>query len=166
MDNFEHNTVAHFNLNHQPETSNANDKEHKMLLFVGDKYTKYYKEKFDQITPQKQISGFNIAAFFLGVMWLFYRKMYAYGFIAIAVIIVIGTIEELLNLSTSGASIGLAVAFGMLGNTLYKQFVEKKISQVKSDEELEKEGGTNIWAALTVLVLAVVFISLGYFFEN
>lgn len=165
MDNFEQNKLTNLNLNHESETSNANDKEHKMLLFVGDKFTKYYQEKFNQITPQKQISGFNIAAFFLGVMWLFYRKMYAYGFIAILVIIVIGIIEELLNLPTIGASIGLAVAFGMLGNTIYKQFVEKKISQIKSNEELETEGGTNIWAALTVFVVAIIFISLGYILE-
>lgn len=134
-------------------------------LFVGDKYQSYYQEKFDLITPKKQTAGFNIAAFFLGIMWLFYRKMYAYGFMAIGLFFVVGIIETLIGMTGTASSIAFAVVFGLMGNTIYKHFVEKKISQTHSNEELEKAGGTNIWAALAVLGVTMLMVGLGYYLE-
>ncbi|MDV2440937.1 DUF2628 domain-containing protein [Acinetobacter gerneri] len=49
--------------------------------FVGEKYQKYYQSRFDQINNK---NGFNVAAFFLGIFWLLYRKMYLYSFIFFA----------------------------------------------------------------------------------
>lgn len=140
--------------------------DQRKALFVGAKYQTYYKEKFDLITPKKQMAGFNIAAFFLGIMWLFYRKMYAYGFIAIGLTFVVGIIETMIGITGTGSSIAFAVVFGLMGNTLYKYFVDKKISTINSNEDIEKAGGTNIWAALAVLGIAIFLVSSGYYLES
>ena len=146
-------------LREQPPPFSTDSSENRtMALFVGEKYQTYYQEKFDLITTKQPMSGFNIGALLFGVMWLFYRKMYAYGFIAIALMIVIGIVEEMLGITGPGSSIGIAVAFGLFGNTLYKHFVQKKIANLNAEVEIKQAGGTNIWAALGVFIVAVVLI--------
>ncbi len=84
--------------------ASVNQLEQDRALFVGAKYESYYQAQFEKITPKKQYAGFNIAAFFLGVVWLFYRKMYSYGFMAIGLIVAIGMVEILLGIESSGAT--------------------------------------------------------------
>ena len=150
--------------------ASVNQLEQDRALFVGAKYASYYQAQFEKITPKKQYAGFNIAAFFLGVVWLFYRKMYSYGFMAIGLIVAIGIVEILLGIESSGANIGLAVAFGMFGNTLYKHHVDQQIAKIRQlgsgnvHTELENRGGTNlivgsillvIWFGLAALAISV-----------
>lgn len=143
-------------LEHVPS---VNQLEQDRALFVGAKYASYYQAQFEKITPKKQYAGFNIAAFFLGVVWLFYRKMYSYGFMAIGLIVAIGIVEILLEIESSGANIGLAVAFGMFGNTLYRHHVDQQIAKTRQlgsgsvNTELENRGGTNIVAGSILLVI-------------
>ena len=143
-------------LEHVPS---VNQLEQDRALFVGAKYESYYQAQFEKITPKKQYAGFNIAAFFLGVVWLFYRKMYSYGFMAIGLIVVIGMVEILLGIESSGANIGLAVAFGMFGKILYKHHVDQQIAKIRQfgnsnvNTELENRGGTNIVAGSILLVI-------------
>ncbi|NHB56599.1 DUF2628 domain-containing protein [Acinetobacter sp. 194] len=137
--------------------------DQRQAIFVGKKYETYYQEKFNQITPKKQMAGFNIGAFFFGLMWLFYRKMYGYGLILLGLILVscVIPIPEAID---RGISIALAVTMGMFGNTLYKNFVEKKIKEIERshpdsiEQELERQGGTNIWAGIGILFVAVIAI--------
>ncbi|MEJ5036971.1 DUF2628 domain-containing protein [Acinetobacter johnsonii] len=139
--------------------ASVNQLEQDRALFIGVKYESYYQAQFEKITPKKQYAGFNIAAFFLGVVWLFYRKMYSYGFMAIGLIVVIGMVEILLGIESSGANIGLAVAFGMFGNTLYKHHVDQQIAKIRQfgnsnvNTELENRGGTNLIAGSILLVM-------------
>ena len=139
--------------------ASVNQLEQARALFVGAKYESYYQAQFEKITPKKQYAGFNIAAFFLGVVWLFYRKMYSYGFMAIGLIVAIGIVEILLGIESSGANIGLAVAFGMFGNTLYKHHVDQQIAKIRQfgnsnvNTELENRGGTNLVAGSILLVI-------------
>ena len=139
--------------------ASVNQPEQDRALFVGLKYESYYQAQFEKITPKKQYAGFNIAAFFLGVVWLFYRKMYSYGFMSIGLIVVIGMVEIILGIESSGANIGLAVAFGMFGNTLYKYHVDQQIAKIHQlgsgsvNTELENRGGTNIVAGSILLVI-------------
>lgn len=87
--------------------------------------------------------------------------MYLYGFIVFCC---------LLGMSDNDSSIGIAVAFGLVGNNLYKFFVEKRIQKIKNaagvhqniDQELQQQGGTNIAApiALFILVLVTVLLSI------
>ena len=150
-------------LEHVPS---VNQLEQDRALFVGAKYESYYQAQFEKITPKKQYAGFNIAAFFLGVVWLFYRKMYSYGFMAIGLIVAIGIVEILLGIESSGANIGLAVAFGMFGNTLYKHHVDQQIAKVRQfgnsnvNTELENRGGTNIVAGSILLVIWLGLVAL------
>ena len=150
--------------------ASVNQPEQDRALFVGAKYESYYQAQFEKITPKKQYAGFNLAAFFLGVVWLFYRKMYSYGFMAIGLIVAIGIVEILLGIESSGANIGLAVAFGMFGNTLYRHHVDQQIAKIRQlgsgnvHTELENRGGTNlivgsillvIWLGLAALAISV-----------
>ena len=150
-------------LEHVPS---VNQLEQDRALFVGLKYESYYQAQFEKITPKKQYAGFNIAAFFLGVVWLFYRKMYSYGFMSIGLIVVIGMVEIILGIESSGANIGLAVAFGMFGNTLYKHHVDQQIAKVRQfgnsnvNTELENRGGTNIVAGSILLVIWLGLVAL------
>lgn len=146
--------------------ASVNQLEQDRTLFVGAKYESYYQAQFEKITPRKQYAGFNIAAFFLGVVWLFYRKMYSYGFMAIGLIVVIGIVEIFLGIESSGANIGLAVAFGMFGNTLYKHHVDKQIAKIRQlrigsiNTELENRGGTNLIAGSILLVIWLGLVAL------
>ena len=147
-------------------TNSVDQLEHDRALFIGEKYASYYQAQFEKITPKKQYAGFNIAAFFLGVAWLFYRKMYSYGFMAIGLIVVIGVIETLLGIEGTGASMGLAAAFGLLGNTLYKHHVDTQIAKIRQfgngqlDSELESRGGTNLVAGAIVLAIGLGLIAM------
>ena len=146
--------------------ASVNQPEQDRALFVGLKYESYYQAQFEKITPKKQYAGFNIAAFFLGVVWLFYRKMYSYGFMSIGLIVVIGMVEIILGIESSGANIGLAVAFGMFGNTLYKYHVDQQIAKTRQlgsgsvNTELENRGGTNIVAGSILLVMWLGLVAL------
>lgn len=146
--------------------ASVNQLEQDRALFVCAKYESYYQAQFEKITPKKQYAGFNLAAFFLGVVWLFYRKMYRYGFMAIGLIVVIGMVEILLGIESSGANIGLAVAFGMFGNTLYKHHVDQQIAKIRQfgnsnvNTELENRGGTNIVAGSILLVIWLGLVAL------
>ena len=146
--------------------ASVNQPEQDRALFVGLKYESYYQAQFEKITPKKQYAGFNIAAFFLGVVWLFYRKMYSYGFMAIGLIVAIGIVEILLGIESSGANIGLAVAFGMFGNTLYKYHVDQQIAKIHQlgsgsvHTELENRGGTNLIAGSILLVIWLGLVAL------
>lgn len=146
--------------------ASVNQLEQDRALFIGVKYESYYQAQFEKITPKKQYAGFNIAAFFLGVVWLFYRKMYSYGFMAIGLIVVIGMVEILLGIESSGANIGLVVAFGMFGNTLYKHHVDQQIAKIRQfgnsnvNTELENRGGTNIVAGSILLVIWLGLVAL------
>ena len=146
--------------------ASVNQPEQDRTLFVGAKYESYYQAQFEKITPRKQYAGFNIAAFFLGVVWLFYRKMYSYGFMSIGLIVVIGMVEIILGIESSGANIGLAVAFGMFGNTLYKYHVDQQIAKIHQlgsgsvHTELENRGGTNLIAGSILLVMWLGLVAL------
>ena len=146
--------------------ASVNQPEQDRALFVGLKYESYYQAQFEKITPKKQYAGFNIAAFFLGVVWLFYRKMYSYGFMSIGLIVVIGMVEIILGIESSGANIGLAVAFGMFGNTLYMHHVDQQITKIRQlgsgsvHTELENRGGTNLIAGSILLVMWLGLVAL------
>ena len=150
-------------LEHVPS---VNQLEQDRALFVGAKYASYYQAQFEKITPKKQYAGFNIAAFFLGVVWLFYRKMYSYGFMAIGLIVAIGIAELFLGIESSGANIGLAVAFGMFGNTLYKHHVDQQITKIRQlvsgsvNTELENRAVINVIVFPILLVIWLVMVAL------
>jgi divalent metal cation (Fe/Co/Zn/Cd) transporter len=96
-----------------------------------------------------------------------YRKMYLYSAVFIGVIAVETLCEIAFGVSNSlsnAISLGIAVALGMQGNTLYKLHVEKKTKEIiamntpeQAKIELVKQGGTSVAA---VVGFSVVFISI------
>ena len=137
--------------------------------FVGKKYRSYYQEKFQNLAKPKPKGGFNIAAFLIGSIWLFYRKMYTYGFIYIVLMIIYGVFATFVEISDStdrAISIALAVTLGLSGNGLYKYFVDQKLNSKRfSIAQAQTIGGTNPIAAWSFLVVIMVFIALGIFLE-
>ena len=149
-------------------TANTSDA---VQTFVGKSY-EYYQRKFE-LAPGS-IKGFNVAAFFLGVVWMVYRKMYVYTAIVVALLIIDAVLETYFPLPEAvGKAItwGVYAAFGILGNMMYKAHVDKKVKEISTayppeqvNEQLAKQGGVNLagaWAfgiGLLVLVGIVVWI--------
>src|SRR5690606_8134657 len=67
--------------------------EHELKLFVRDN-VKYYMGKWRQyLCPDKQ-AGWNWAAFFLGLLWVAYRKMYAKFFGILMIVLVLNLLVD------------------------------------------------------------------------
>ena len=79
---------------------------------------------------------------------------------SIGLIVVIGMVEIILGIESSGANIGLAVAFGMFGNTLYKHHVIRQLGSGSVHTELEKCGGTNLIVGSILLVIWLGLVAL------
>lgn len=111
-----------------------------LKLFIG-KNADYYIEKWDKADNQARFAGWNWAAFFLGVFWLAYRKMYRYMFIFILLSILVG------SLPIGGSAytpLFWMILLGLFGNTLYYKHTKQKVSIVKQQYQSTKEMETNL----------------------
>lgn len=153
--------------NQEPVTHQST-KDELYAAFVGAKYQSYYQGKFQNLEAPKPKGGFNIAAFLIGPIWLFYRKMYAYGGIYFGATVVYGFFAEMVGIADSfdrSISIGLAVGMGFAGNGLYKYFVDKKLAiSVRTIEEAQQQGGTNPVLAWSIFALIIILIGIGVFY--
>jgi hypothetical protein len=151
--------------------------DHEVLrrTFVGANYD-YYAKSWKRLEQEKRGVFWNWAAFFLGLGWMAYRKMYSYAWIFIAIIAVEVICEMLFKLRISNIiNIGVSVAFGSQGTNLYLWHVEKRLRELAPNDEcneevrkqLEREGGTNIGAGLGFVVIVVlVGTALGWVFGS
>ena len=140
-----------------------------LKLFVGKNY-EYFEKKWAIIEESKSKRAWNWAAFFGGVFWMAYRKMYFYSWIFIGAIVVETLLEYAFSFPakySNALNIGISMTFGMQANYWYKLHVEKKIKEISfsnSNEdlkiELAKQGGTNIAAgiAFTVGMIALLYL--------
>ncbi len=124
-------------------------------LFVGENY-RYYAGKWEVEASKRT---WNWAAFFLGLGWLAYRKMYLYSWILVG-LMVLETLCEIVfdfpGYLSRAVNIGIAVACGSQANHWYKLHVEKKLREIASAgasaeaarARLAREGGTNMVAAV------------------
>ncbi|ACO03033.1 MAG TPA: DUF2628 domain-containing protein [Persephonella sp.] len=140
--------------------------------FVGEK-SDYYIKKFEKFEKGGSIS-WNWSAFFFGVLWMFYRKMYLYGTGIFLGILFLNIILEILKVNpvvSTGVSLWLWIGFGMFGNYIYYIFVINSIKKLKkqfhSEEQffelLKKKGGVNklilyIFGALGLIYLLLLVI--------
>ena len=107
------------------------DKHEDLATFLGpnaDKFLKIYEMR------DKPRSKLNWAAFFLGFVWFFYRKMYLIGALFVVLPIVLGYLIPVGGVATS------AVA-GHLGNGLY---LRDAIRRIKKADELGLHGEERI----------------------
>lgn len=134
--------------------------------FVGEKYQKYYQSRFYQINNK---NGFNVAAFFLGIFWLLYRKMYLYSFVFFALFILYCFIPTSSSVDR-GIAIGITIGMGAGGNGIYKNFVDQKIKKIISlqpnnlEQELREQGGTDFYSPLGLLIVVIVLYWIGHNF--
>ncbi|MCP4201226.1 MAG: DUF2628 domain-containing protein [bacterium] len=150
---------------------------------AADELETFIGLKKDYYIRQWAVPGsmsFNWAAFFFGICWLGYRKMYATAAIVIAVLLLETVVEDLVIVNVLGAPqaaqlIGYAVAIalslvcGWLGNRWYFRRAIRVIAEVRRsapDENahsrrLARRGGTSAWGPVLValMLLLGLFIS-------
>jgi Protein of unknown function (DUF2628) len=145
--------------------------ESHLQTFVGDNY-EFYRAKWQKSADNNNNPmSWNWAAFFLGVVWLIYRKMYNYALIFVGLIALDMLIEWFYPLPVfmgNVVNLMIALAFGFYGNKLYQMHVHQKTGEIVSmtppdriDSELKAQGGVNAaaaWAVGLFLVALVVVV--------
>ncbi|WP_207496025.1 DUF2628 domain-containing protein [Aridibaculum aurantiacum] len=142
----------------------------------------YYLTRLQQYREGRKMS-FNGYAFFFGVLWFMYRKMYVEAFIILFLIIVEGVIEEVLLESagvpgSSGvnviSTIVIASILGVIGNSLYMKKAQRVVAKAKeenTDEQsmlqyLQEKGGTSYSFVLLIVVVIAAVVAYFYSLNN
>ncbi len=137
------------------------DRQSLYAAFVG-KNSDYYLRRWAAIERTGNIFSFNWAAFFFGVFWMAYRKMYLYAFLYASFLIVESGVEIYFDVSDRVGHI-LTVVFGVVAggycNELYRRWADKALAEVgglaegAAVAELHKRGGVSLAATLIAIVL-------------
>jgi hypothetical protein len=134
----------------------------------------YYIGQMNKYEERGKCS-FSVAAFFLGIFWMAYRKMYVHILIVFGIISVETLIRETLYyinvISTSIYEIIdnlfpliLALVIGFLSNRFYiiktKRAIQKILTENNNEEVIKglvsKKGGTNLAAPFLLLLIFVL----------
>ena len=137
--------------------SNQPTRDWQMEAFVGPNF-EYYERKWG-LNPGAM--DWNWAACLFGIFWAAYRKMYAEAAIAFSIVTVLSVIGL-------RSSIMFGVAFGLVGNHLYRKRFEVILKEAEGldlgaqSEMLAKKGGTSPLIAIALLAawILIVFIPL------
>ena len=135
-----------------------------LAVFVGDNYA-FYARKWTVSDRFGGIFSWNWAAFFLGLFWLAYRKMYLYCGVVIALAMLVTGIAQFLRLPPETVQtwqLHVAPVFSMLlglfGNRLYKEHAQRKIRQITATADpqqaplqLARQGGASMVSVLAVI---------------
>ncbi|WP_299763738.1 DUF2628 domain-containing protein [uncultured Dokdonia sp.] len=149
-------------------------------------YEKYFQENADYYLIQmKKLDkqgkcSFSIPAFFLGFLWMAYRKMYKYILILMGIIIAEAFIEEALysfgiisieiyEIIDIISRIFWAIVIGLLANKFYILKSQKDINRIMeehSDKErrihlITKKGGTSLIAPISLIAIIVLLVVVG-----
>lgn len=145
--------------------------EEDLRTFVGPN-ADYYLQAWSKIDPNggPQPTRWNWPAFFFNLLWLLYRRMYKYFWIAFGTLFVLGILQVVLQLSWGYEvqwpgivlNLGVCIAFGILGNWMYYRHALRTIGQVNTYHDgadaIVRAGGVRI---VWVIILFVVPIILG-----
>lgn len=133
-------------------------------LFV-QKNQKFYEEKFRKMEETGKSISWNWAAFFMGIYWMIYRKMYFKA----------GAFFVLSLVASSTPYIGYILNFAVLigiaiyANALYLDHVQGAIKKAKElfphekDVIIKKMGGTNLTMAIGICLLQFMVMGLTLF---
>jgi hypothetical protein len=160
------------------ETLSENNKDLFRLYFQRN--SDYYIEQMEGFEQNGKYT-FSVKAFFLGIFWMSYRKMYKTILIIVAIILAQSFLEEaMLTYGVMSESTYLIIdkismliwgfVIGSISNKLYISKCKKDINKILShhsneegiNEEIKRKGGVN-WAApfvLLVLLLLAVLMSM------
>lgn len=145
--------------------------EDELRQLVG-KRADYYLGKWQTIEETGNSAVFNIAAFFFGLFWMIYRKMYLYSFLAIILIVVVSSVEIALDVPDivdRTTTFAFCFAFAFFGNYLYYLHSKSVLAKLHKQnapsaltgDQLSDVGGTS-WAivimSLLITAIAIVFI--------
>jgi len=150
------------------------DHEEALRTFIGKNY-EYYANKWGLMPDRKSKSSFNWGGFFLGPLWMVYRKMYLYSWVFVGIGFAIGFLEMIFNVPKSisnATNIALAVTVGIQGNSWYRNHVENKIREVMASAasseaaraELARRGGISGWVVMLGFIAAWVALVFGFAF--
>lgn len=142
--------------------------EELLRLFVGPNY-EYYVRKWKILQGKRSPNSWNWAAFFAGLAWMAYRKMYRYSWFFIAAIVVEELFELAFNFPASlsnAINIAIAATYGWQGNYWYKLHCERKLREIAPSGVADnaarlciaREGGTNIGAGIGFVAVAVILL--------
>jgi len=134
----------------------------------------YYIERVKWYFNGKN-NSFNIYAFFLGVLWLLFRKMYRPAFFIILIVLLFTIIEEIMYsggvMDNSTYSYIIMISYlilpaliGCFSNRIYIRrsikIIESSVriqgDPVKVNESLRKKGGTSLIAPLIFLIIVLL----------
>ena len=124
--------------------------------------SEYYMPKFEDMNTQNKKTSWNWAAFLFTPYWLIYRKMYAYGAVALGILFLLSFFGNVF-----GSLLALCgyVVMGIYGNYVYMKFLRNKMEQVHSMNEpyktqfIAKNRGVNTAAAvLSAIGYAVLMV--------
>lgn len=147
--------------------------EEDFITFVGEKNTEYYLDKFYRYQSNQNFASWNWAAFFLGMFWILYRKLYKFAGILFGI--------NLLSVFLMGGStilnLVIMIGCGTYGNLVYVKDSLRKIENIKRfssninhidlNNRLIHNGGVNLVGPIILslliipIILITLFISLG-----
>ncbi|RSK43552.1 DUF2628 domain-containing protein [Hymenobacter perfusus] len=131
----------------------------------------YYLQTW-RLRQQGKYITFNAAAFFLGLFWFLYRRMYLVSVLIVALL----TLEAEIEKQVTGVQRGIgatvlislvnASLLGFFANSLYLWHAERKMRKLLAlglpREELlarlRRAGGNSWWAILVVLLFALLVV--------
>ncbi|MGL4572602.1 MAG: DUF2628 domain-containing protein [Clostridium sp.] len=133
--------------------------------FVGEKNTEYYLDKFEKYQTNPSFASWNWAAFFLGLWWMLYRKMYK----VCGIVFLISFLNSLfLGVFAPIVSLSISIGMGVYGNLFYLKDSMKKINNIRRfsanlnpadfNNRLILNGGTNIVAPLVLAAIMLIVI--------
>lgn len=116
---------------------------------------------------------FSISTLIFGVLHLLYRKLYAYSFLYLFIVIAAAfLIPSYYEIIYWGLNIIMAIKF----NNLYMEHVEKKVEQIKQSnfdktsrellDECKKKGGVSLKSAILtpiIVILLIIIASLAFY---
>lgn len=140
----------------------------RIAQFVGPK-ADYYDRKWRELEIKKSAVSWNWAAFFLGPLWLAYRRMYLLASLLIVLMFCSNLALILLSADIDivlGLILGIVqmILLGMFGNALYRKHVTGEVALIESLHQddmaravaLARKGGRSLPAAFGFAVLCVV----------
>ena len=140
------------------DPSNESIIEEEFKIFIG-KHADYYLYKFRNFSVRGANSfavTWNWSAFFLGFIWMLYRKMYLWALIAFFIAF------------TPVAFPLTMIGWGIVGNYLYYLHARKKILEYKSRQSqistalsLSDLGGANRWVWFVGFIFFLFLLTIG-----
>ena len=136
-----------------------NQQLNEVSLFIQKNYT-FYEKKFSRMQEKNRSISWNWSAFFMGIYWMIYRKMYFKA----GAFFILSLVASSTPYIGSVLNIAVLVGIGMYANALYLDHIEGSIEKVKilspnkKDEVIKKIGGTNLRSAIIIYMMQIIAI--------